>query len=437
MKKTLKDIFIDTDPQELDILFDGHIDSDLPDDVMTRIRAKVMAQTAFKPSKRKKSKLSKRNTAAWIAFATCLAVLVTAIPIGMFFANREDSEVTSSTDQKTVSETPSHEAPPSFSHLAPTAKEIDVFISSLYLTADGGSFSTNDYLWKSNLLMTSDGYRILSPSLESLPIYRLVPDSSAYNSDTIVTQNKAFSAFSASFPNNKYSVSQYNYKTLYLITDDYDDSYPKDDEVLGLDFNGIYTLSDAPNLSADDFYTCISPLISHIKETFGFQSFDAHYITDIYFSTKDDALFGKQLSVWGFDRNGFLDHITFTFERLEDGRYILTDIRYKYPNIAESEEVELIGEDAARELLYKGYAFGISNVCPICFPDPGEIAFDDNSECMLMYFRDYTSKCDWLIPFYAFSEPINNTMCGVVFVPAIEIEGYEEYFEKQHTPHDN
>ncbi|MBQ8255300.1 MAG: hypothetical protein IJY94_07355 [Clostridia bacterium] len=109
-----------------------------------------------------------------------------------------------------------------------------------------------------------------------------------------------------------------------------------------------------------------------------------------------------------------------------------------YDHIANAKRISL---KEAEKLLYKGYVFGGHN-CPLCMATQDKVNFEEYEYVDIEYLSnpDYTSI---VIPFYAFykktftyysnGQPI--TIYAKTYVPAIQVSGYEEYFESQAANH--
>ena len=96
-------------------------------------------------------------------------------------------------------------------------------------------------------------------------------------------------------------------------------------------------------------------------------------------------------------------------------------------------DARLISIEEAEELLHKGYVFG-GHACPRCMAAHQEVSFDEYDKVGLTYFNG--------IPFYAFYKDIgkanynDNRAYAKTLVCAIEVSGYEEYFESQKAYHE-
>jgi hypothetical protein len=98
----------------------------------------------------------------------------------------------------------------------------------------------------------------------------------------------------------------------------------------------------------------------------------------------------------------------------------------------------MISLKKAEELLCKGYVFG-GHSCPICMSEQSPVDFEEYDYVNLEYVRGYNEYSE-LIPFYAFYKYIGddsggNKVFAKTYVPAIEVSGYEEYFESQAKYH--
>lgn len=93
----------------------------------------------------------------------------------------------------------------------------------------------------------------------------------------------------------------------------------------------------------------------------------------------------------------------------------------------------------AEELLEKGYVFG-GHSCPLCMAAQPEVDFSDYTCVDIEYVSDEEGKI--CIPFYAFYKFIGKSEYGVdtyakTYVAAVQVSGYDEYFESQKDSHSN
>lgn len=115
------------------------------------------------------------------------------------------------------------------------------------------------------------------------------------------------------------------------------------------------------------------------------------------------------------------------------------DIQKTYPLIGNAKKISL---QDAEKLLYKGYVFG-GHSCPLCMATQEKISFRGYDYVDIEYvFGDVKGNINGrtAIPFYAFYKKIGtakngNEIYAKTYVAAIELKGYEEYFENQKNKH--
>ena len=115
--------------------------------------------------------------------------------------------------------------------------------------------------------------------------------------------------------------------------------------------------------------------------------------------------------------------------------YVDSDYTAKeYSRIANAKKISL---EAAEELLYKGYVFCF-HTCSYCMRDQEAISFEGYDYVGLEYVFERIGKSRYNeelgIPFYTFYKKLEvredgTTVYAKTYVPAIELSGYEEYFE--------
>ena len=106
-------------------------------------------------------------------------------------------------------------------------------------------------------------------------------------------------------------------------------------------------------------------------------------------------------------------------------------------------EYKLISLPEAEEYLHKGYSFG-GVQCPVCRATANTQVVDF-SEYDLVQIEYYSNLMEFALPYYAFYKhietgeyPDSGEAYGdyaVAYVPAIKVEGLEEYFQAQETQH--
>lgn len=105
----------------------------------------------------------------------------------------------------------------------------------------------------------------------------------------------------------------------------------------------------------------------------------------------------------------------------------------------EGNTFKLMPLEKAEEYLYKDYVFGGPS-CPLCRKDQEAVDFEGYDYVGINFKSSH--KLRSMFPCYTFYKKIGTTETGrMIFakthVPAIEVEGYEEYFENQHANHNN
>lgn len=103
--------------------------------------------------------------------------------------------------------------------------------------------------------------------------------------------------------------------------------------------------------------------------------------------------------------------------------------------------VRMLTPAEAEELLYRGYVFG-NHVCELCMASQDEVDFEGYDFAELTYIINYDDdgRATGALPFYRFYKQIGRSQNGnltyaVTHVPAVEVTGYREYFEKQKESH--
>ena len=146
----------------------------------------------------------------------------------------------------------------------------------------------------------------------------------------------------------------------------------------------------------------------------------------------------------------FDNHENFAGDIVSDGVLTVSDVWYhqtrndvtdEYPLIAEAKRISLKDAEA---LLYNGYVFG-GHSCPLCMAAQDKVSFDGYDFVDMEYVFGVdtkTGKPTMAVPFYAFYKKIGtsengNSIYAKTYVAAIEVGGYEEYFNSQKDEHKN
>lgn len=148
------------------------------------------------------------------------------------------------------------------------------------------------------------------------------------------------------------------------------------------------------------------------------------------------------------------DYICLDFDNFENysgdvvSKTVLSNVSIKYRQYRTddvytvSKRVRMISLEEAERLLYKGYVFG-GHSCPICMSQQSEVDFEGYDLVGLTYVFGYDSNTgseNEGIPFYTFYKKIGTSRNGnqtyaMTYVPAVEVSGYEAYFESQRESH--
>ncbi|MBO5417971.1 MAG: hypothetical protein J6A50_05125 [Clostridia bacterium] len=172
---------------------------------------------------------------------------------------------------------------------------------------------------------------------------------------------------------------------------------------------------------------------------------------NIYFYNKKDHFVNEN-----YDRRIPLsDYISISFDNAYNfaddlvSDKILTNAKIVYhQNRFSAEEMypatktaERISLKEAEALLKKGYVFG-GHSCPLCMAAQPAVDFSDYDFVEMKYVRGTDGRGDTkaIVPFYIFYKKIGisengNEIYAKTYVPAIEVSGYEEYFELQRKTH--
>ena len=109
-----------------------------------------------------------------------------------------------------------------------------------------------------------------------------------------------------------------------------------------------------------------------------------------------------------------------------------------YPCVGEEKMISLKDAEA---LLYNGYVFG-GHSCRICMAAQDKVSFKGYDRVGIRYIFKYDINGNPTlgIPFYEFYKKIGtaengNEIYAKTYVPAIEVSGYDEYFESQKQNH--
>ncbi len=137
------------------------------------------------------------------------------------------------------------------------------------------------------------------------------------------------------------------------------------------------------------------------------------------------------------------DYITLKFEKSFSGKEMyLKSVNYtETPDrwnktIKKSARGKTVSPEQAEELLEKGYVFG-GHVCTLCMSAQDRVDFSDYDTVGFEYVIGADMS---VIPFYTFYKYLHTDEMGIetyakTYVPAIEITGWDEYFQNSEKRH--
>jgi hypothetical protein len=100
-------------------------------------------------------------------------------------------------------------------------------------------------------------------------------------------------------------------------------------------------------------------------------------------------------------------------------------------------KAKMLTLEEAEQLLEKGYVFG-GHSCSLCMAAQPEVDFSEYTYVDIEYVSDKNGTI--CVPFYAFYKYIGKSEHGIdtyakTYVPAVQVSGYDAYFEKQKDNH--
>ena len=213
--------------------------------------------------------------------------------------------------------------------------------------------------------------------------------------------------------------------------------------------NGVRIEID-PTQSDEEILAFLAPIREQLFALFNV-SFDTMEISSRYYGTWNGEL--STLGILFYNKETgktpiyFKDRILLTFNYTKNsggGPLRIHYYAHRTPleDRVERQRITQISLEDAERLLYNGYVFG-GHTCPICMAAQDKVDFTNYDFVSYEYvtiraFSDARPTSD--IPFYTFYKKIDTLPngCNVyakTYVPAIEVSGYEEYFEKQQEKH--
>lgn len=178
-----------------------------------------------------------------------------------------------------------------------------------------------------------------------------------------------------------------------------------------------------------------------IRHFNGYDDFDVGYIWVLLYDSNAHTLNNR------YGDFPYTDYILIEFDDYDDKStdiYYANDIDYwsfRTENKSHSKPIaqkELLPLEKAEEYLHKGYVLAMDG-CPLCQAAQTPIDFADYDYVSFEYKGGFNVG-ELAIPYYAFYKNIGtaengNMIFAKTYVPAVEVEGYEEHFINQHNNH--
>ncbi len=288
---------------------------------------------------------------------------------------------------------------------------------------------------------------------QNLPSYTIKDESSIYTEDnTLVASNKFNHGFNYSILQNQYLyrfyISKYteysDNRTIYLNGEAVQiDQRLTDEEI-------IASLEDIKRILFDFFDVAFKD----VKITRKFDGYSKNGVTWVYIYFYDKDAHPLNLTqdkpVSDYICIDFDNTINFAEDIVSDDILRTSTIQYYQKRTAPTDSYDVVSKikrisiEEAEELLYKGYVFG-GHSCKLCMSMQEAISFENYDFVDFEYVFEYVidpTEASYGIPFYAFYKQIGtakngNLIYAKTYVPAIEVSGYEEYFESQMSNHKN
>ena len=214
-----------------------------------------------------------------------------------------------------------------------------------------------------------------------------------------------------------------------------------------------------PDMTDEDILAALDGCRQRLFDIFGVTFADA-FVDRIYFADSP-APAGIQIYYYDEDAHPLNEskayvasdyiYLSVRFEKkasygeTEEYRGAVAHIAYKQNRVRATKivpvkhYVKMISLKEAEALLDKGYVFG-GHSCSLCMAEQEKVSFENYDFAGFEYLFDSYPQITTGIPFYTFYKQIGtaqngNLIYAKTYVPAIEISGYEEYFEGQEAAH--
>ena len=196
------------------------------------------------------------------------------------------------------------------------------------------------------------------------------------------------------------------------------------------------------NLSDYEVKSLLEPIKNKIFDIFNVSYSDAmvtinHSFINVYF-------YNKSVDYPDQKAGGRFTDTSYIFLKISNHYDIAyfgyVDYEYTAPKNSRIANAKKISLEAAEQLLYKGYVFCFP-VCTLCMESQGVISFEGYEYVGFEYVFEGSGKSKYHdelgIPFYTFYKKLYDQVYAKTYVPAIELSGYEEYFEVIAPAHHN
>lgn len=347
-----------------------------------------------------------------------------------------------------------------------TSKEDEVPKTALFTASEIGALfnqqaesdiPTNAYI---KIYVPSDNklkyYYTPVPSSKTVSVYNLKTTDiqmNTYDWPAVKYLEKICDGLGVSYPdydnNNRYFISYTNNDYVYFLS--FTQRWYQESLEQKIVFDGVDITVDQ-RLSDEQIKAALKPIRDKLCETFDvdlpdicikrkYNDYSEHgcqYLSIYFYNAEKNKV--------NFDVCRCSDYINLEFDNaanfdgdvVSDGVLQVVTVRFAHYNcepeaICEKNcDAELITLEEAEELLHKGYCFG-GHVCPLCMTAQDKVSFENYDKVGLVYFEG--------MPFYAFFKDLHykstngNITYARTLVPAVEVSGYEEYFELQKAYH--
>ena len=457
MKNKLNEIFDEAKPQELDQFSNELTAPALPDEMLASVKGKVFAKTNLKKEK-------KNTKSVWLrigAVAACFVLVLSAVIVIPMLQKANLPDV------------------PTWDTAQYSAEDIAKLFDSMRYDGVATNAYTKIYVPDSKYLyignMTDDEY---------LKLYQRTQIDKELNEVEFKTFIDAFLpklAESLDAPVPEYNTKENNYSTdsnlsvrvdigsYHLLASQHSQRNSLglsklegnrqiviDGEIIQID----QRLSDEEILDSilsikNKLFGIFGISFSNAKVVRNFGSYTKHGVehVDIYFYDESAHELNSSLPrpVTDCIYISFDNFPNYSGDIVSDSILTVSSVYYfknrsnigdiQYDAVASARRISV---SEAEALLYNGYVFG-GHSCPLCMLAQDKIDFEGYDFVDIEYVFEYSNKNGTPsigIPFYAFYKNIGtsengNTIYAKTYVPAIEVSGYEEYFESQKGKHQN